>query len=74
MGRYSGHGFRSLAKGVIKAKLGNRHEIINRQLAHGSDDEYGEAYDHEQFLDERKKMMQAYADYIDAVQRDTQGI
>jgi len=36
-------------------------------LAHGSDDEYGEAYDREQFIEERKVMMQAYADYIDAV-------
>ncbi|MES2260999.1 MAG: integrase arm-type DNA-binding domain-containing protein [Pseudomonadota bacterium] len=69
-GKMTGHGFRSLAMGVIKAKLGYRHEIVNRQLAHGSDDKYGEAYDREQFLDERKKMMQAYADYIDVVQHD----
>ena len=68
-GKMTGHGFRSLAMGVIKAKLGYRHEVVNRQLAHGSDDEYGEAYDREQFLDERKVMMQAYADYIDLVAR-----
>lgn len=68
-GKHTGHGFRSLAMGVIKAKLGFRHEVVNRQLAHGSDDEYGEAYDREQFIQERKAMMQAYADYIDLVQR-----
>ena len=68
-GKMTGHGFRSLAMGVIKAKLGYRHEVVNRQLAHGSEDEYGEAYDREQFLDERKVMMQAYADYIDQVKR-----
>ncbi|MGZ9045934.1 MAG: tyrosine-type recombinase/integrase [Telluria sp.] len=67
-GRHTGHGFRSLAMGVIKARLGYRHEVVNRQLSHGSDDEYGEAYDREQFIDERLAMMQAYADYIDAVQ------
>jgi integrase len=67
-GRHTGHGFRSLAMGVIKARLGYRHEVVNRQLSHGSDDEYGEAYDREQFIDERKAMMQAYADYIDVVQ------
>lgn len=67
-GRHTGHGFRSLAMGVIKAKLGYRHEVVNRQLSHASDDEYGEAYDREQFIDERKAMMQAYADYIDLVQ------
>lgn len=67
-GRHTGHGFRSLAMGIIKARLGYRHEVVNRQLAHGSDDEYGEAYDREQFLDERRVMMQAYADYIDMVE------
>lgn len=66
-GRHTGHGFRSLAMGVIKARLGYRHEVVNRQLAHGSNDEYGEAYDREQFIEERKAMMQAYADYIDLV-------
>lgn len=67
-GRHTGHGFRSLAMGVIKARLGYRHEVVNRQLSHSSDDEYGEAYDREQFIEERKSMMQAYADYIDLVQ------
>ncbi|GGC22082.1 tyrosine-type recombinase/integrase [Pseudoduganella buxea] len=67
-GRHTGHGFRSLAMGVIKARLGYRHEVVNRQLAHGSDDEYGEAYDREQFQEERRVMMQAYADYIDMVE------
>lgn len=67
-GKHTGHGFRSLAMGVIKARLKYRHEVVNRQLAHGSDDEYGEAYDREQFIEERKAMMQAYADYIDLVQ------
>jgi integrase len=64
-GIMTGHGFRSLAMGIIKARLGYRHEVVNRQLAHGSDDEYGEAYDREQFIEERKIMMQAYADYLD---------
>jgi integrase len=66
--KHTGHGFRSLAMGVIKARLRYRHEVVNRQLAHGSDDEYGEAYDREQFQEERKVMMQAYADYIDMVE------
>lgn len=68
-GRHTGHGFRSLAMGIIKARLGYRHEVVNRQLSHGSDDEYGEAYDREQFITEREVMMQAYADYIDLVER-----
>ncbi len=60
----TGHGFRSLAMGVLKEKLGYRHDVVNRQLAHISGDAYGEAYDRAQFIEERKKMMQDYADYI----------
>lgn len=63
-GEMTGHGFRSLAMGVIKERLGYRHEVVDRQLSHASGDTYGEAYDRAQFLDERKVMMQQYADYI----------
>ena len=63
-GVMTGHGFRSLAKGVLKTL---KHDITNieRQLAHASGEAYGGAYDRESFLDERKKMMQEYADYLD---------
>ena len=68
-GKMTGHGFRALAMGVIKEKLGYRHEAIDRQLSHASGDTYGEAYDRAEFLDERKKMMQEYADYLDKLKR-----
>jgi integrase len=64
-GRMTGHGFRSLAMGVIKERLGYRHEVVDRQLSHASGDVYGEAYDRAMFLSERKAMMQEYADYLD---------
>ena len=66
-GKMTGHGFRSLAMGVIKERLGYRHEVVDRQLSHASGDAYGEAYDRAMFLDERKIMMQQYADYLDNV-------
>jgi integrase len=66
-GKMTGHGFRSLAMGVIKERLGYRHEVVDRQLSHASGDTYGEAYDRAMFLDERKIMMQEYADYLDNV-------
>lgn len=65
-GKMTGHGFRSLAMGVIKERLGYRHEVVDRQLSHASGDAYGEAYDRAQFLAERKVMMQQYADYLDS--------
>lgn len=64
-GKMTGHGFRSLAMGVIKERLGYRHEVVDRQLSHASGDTYGEAYDRAMFLDERKVMMQQYADYLE---------
>lgn len=66
-GKMTGHGFRSLAMGTIKERLGYRHEVVDRQLSHASGDAYGEAYDRALFLDERRKMMQQYADYLDTV-------
>ncbi|WP_225869811.1 tyrosine-type recombinase/integrase [Glaciimonas sp. PCH181] len=66
-GAMTGHGFRSLAMGVIKERLGYRHEVVDRQLSHASGDTYGEAYDRALFLDERKVMMQQYADYLGSV-------
>jgi len=64
-GKMTGHGFRSLAMGVIKERLGYRHEVVDRQLSHASGDAYGEAYDRALFLDERRVMMQQYADYLE---------
>lgn len=69
-GRMTGHGFRALAMSTIKEKLGYRHEVIDRQLAHAPQSMVQRAYDRAQFLDERKKMMQEWADYLDNVSLD----
>lgn len=66
-GIHTGHGFRALAMSTIKEKLGYRHEVIDRQLAHAHRNQIDAAYDRSKFLDERKKMMQEWADYLDAV-------
>ena len=65
--RMTGHGFRALAMTTIKEKLGWRHEVVDRQLAHAHRNSVDAAYDRAQFLPERKKMMQQWADYLDAV-------
>lgn len=61
------HGFRALARTTIREKLGYDSEVIEKQLAHKSPGPLGEAYDRTQFLDERKKMMQEWANYLDVV-------
>ncbi|RDB07827.1 tyrosine-type recombinase/integrase [Runella aurantiaca] len=66
-GKMTGHGFRSLALGILKEKLGYPHDIADRQLAHVPKSGVDRAYDRAQFLPQRIKMMQEYADYIDNV-------
>lgn len=61
------HGFRALARTTIREKLGYDSEIIEKQLAHKTKNPLGEAYDRTQFLPERRKMMQEWADYVDAL-------
>jgi len=65
--KMTGHGFRALAMSTIKERLGYRHEVVDRQLAHAQKDKIASAYDRAQFLAERKVMMQQWADYLDAI-------
>jgi len=64
----TGHGFRALAMSTIKEKLHYRHEVVDRQLAHAQKNKVDSAYDRAMFLEERKKMMQDWADYLDHLQ------
>lgn len=64
-GEMTGHGFRALAMSTLKERLGYRHEVVDRQLAHAHKSAVDAAYDRAKFLDERKTMMQAWADYLD---------
>jgi len=66
-GQMTGHGFRALAMSTIKEKLGYRHEVIDRQLAHAPRNRVDAAYDRAMFLDDRKIMMQSWADYLDKI-------
>lgn len=61
----TGHGFRALAMSTIKEKLGYRHEVVDRQLSHLPKSMVDQAYDRATFIQERIKMMQDWADYID---------
>jgi len=45
----TGHGFRALAMTTIKEKLGYRHEVVDRQLAHAHRNSVDAAYDRAQF-------------------------
>jgi integrase len=60
------HGFRAMARSLL-AELGWKTDAIERQLAHKAAGPLGAAYDRAAYLDERKAMMQAWAEYLDAL-------
>lgn len=64
-GLHTGHGFRALAMTTLMEELGYPHEIPDTQLAHAKGDDIRRAYDRTQYLPQRQKMMQEWADYLD---------
>lgn len=65
------HGFRATARTLLDEVLGWRPDLIEHQLAHAIRDPNGRAYNRTSHLPERQKMMQAWADYLDALRADT---
>jgi integrase len=59
------HGFRAMARTLLDEELGFRIDYIEHQLAHTVKDPLGRAYNRTKHLDERIKMMQGWADYLD---------
>ena len=63
----TGHGFRSMAATRLN-EMGWNADAIERQLAHAESNKVRDAYTHAaQYLDERTRMMQAWADYLDGL-------
>ena len=58
------HGFRSLASTLLNERGYNR-DWIERQLAHGERNSIRAAYNYAEYLPERRRMMQEWADYLD---------
>lgn len=61
------HGFRATARTLLDEVLGFRPDYIEHQLAHAVRDPNGRAYNRTAHLAERRKMMQGWADYLDAL-------
>jgi integrase len=61
------HGFRATARTILDEVLGYRPDFIEHQLAHAVKDPNGRAYNRTAHLPERRKMMQGWADYLDAL-------
>jgi integrase len=64
----TGHGFRSMASTLLNEQ-GWHPDAIERQLAHSEPNEIRAAYNYAKYLPERRKMMQAWADYLDQLKK-----
>jgi integrase len=60
------HGFRTMASTLLNER-GWFADAIERQLAHAEQDEVRGAYNRAEYLDERRRMMQSWADYLDGL-------
>jgi integrase len=63
----SGHGFRAMARTVLDEVLHFRPDYIEHQLAHAVKDPNGRAYNRTAHIAERRKMMAAWADYLETM-------
>ena len=64
------HGFRSMASTLLNEHGWNR-DAIERQLAHADRDSIRATYNYAEYLPERRRMMQWWADYLDALRAGT---
>jgi integrase len=67
------HGFRTTASTLLNEQ-GWSPDAIERQLAHSPRDQVRAAYNRAQYLDERRRMMQSWADYLDGLKNGAQVI
>ena len=61
------HGFRSMASTILNESGKWTPDAIERQLAHSEKDQIRATYNRANYLEERRRMMQWYADYLDQI-------
>ena len=67
--KMTGHGFRTIASTLLNEK-NYPPDVIERQLAHADNDKIRAAYNRAEYVLERKKMMQDYADILEGLQKN----
>jgi integrase len=65
----TGHGFRASARTMLAERLNVDESVIEAQLAHSVKDSLGRAYNRTEFIEQRRKMMQTWADYLDRLRK-----
>ncbi|MEO8748578.1 MAG: integrase arm-type DNA-binding domain-containing protein [Rhodanobacter sp.] len=64
----TGHGFRAMASTRLN-EMGWNPDVIERQLAHAERNKVRAVYNRAQYMDERRKMLQQWADYLDMLKQ-----
>lgn len=67
------HSFRSTASTILHENIdthGFHSDIIERQLAHAERNNVKAAYNHAQYIPQRKEMMQWWSDYLEKTKKD----
>lgn len=63
----TGHGFRAMARTLLAERLNVDEAVIEAQLAHAVRDSLGRAYNRTEFIEQRRQMLQLWADYLDGL-------
>jgi integrase len=66
-GKMTGHGFRSLARSIL-GDMGHRWEVLEAMLSHALVNQTAAAYVRTTYFEERRGIMQQWADYLDKVE------
>lgn len=66
-GEMRAHGFRAMARTLLAERLNFPPEVIEMQLAHAVKDANGRAYNRTTYLEQRRAMLQTWADYLEAL-------
>lgn len=72
-GKMTIHGFRHMASTLLN-EMGYNRDWIERQLSHGDRNIIRATYNYAEYLPERRKMMQAWANYLDGLRADSGNI
>lgn len=65
----TGHGFRAMARTMLAERLNIDEAIIEAQLAHSVKDSLGRAYNRTEFVEQRRNMLQTWADHLDTLRK-----
>jgi integrase len=69
------HGFRAMARTMLAERIkGIDQDMVEAQLGHGKSGPLGSAYDRAEYLEQRRAMMQTWADYLDKLRNGAEVI